>query len=220
MTRLSLLLVLLVASLGFSCVSHGPTLFAYVDSPSPRIETPQRVIPIWIDKDFGAADDVAIQDALDQWSYALNGYIQFDVKSTQFNMSQDSVLRDVQTGKAWVFLKVDSQNEFIKHQDTSNGRQMHIVLACADQIGGHTLYVVRDRITNSQVTGIIMHEVGHLLGANHVPGSLMAPAFEEDSTRCVDLITLQQVAYYQHLDYHRMNYCVYSAESQKLREGQ
>ena len=176
----------------------------------------QRVIPIWIDKDFGEADDVAIQAALDQWTYALNGYITFDVKSTKFNM-EDSVLHDVRAGRAWVFLKVDSQNEFIKQQDSSNGREMHIVLACTDRIGGHTLYVVRDRITNQQVTGIMMHEIGHLLGANHFPGSLMDPAFEEDNTRCVDLMTLEQVAYYQRLDYHRMNYCVYSADHNVLR---
>jgi hypothetical protein len=220
MTRLSVLLFFLLASLGLSCAAGGPTTFGYINAPQGASQTPpKRIIPIWVDDSFGDADDVSIQAALDQWTYALNGYIQFDVRSYHFQM-QDSVLTHIQHADGWVFLKVDSNNKFINYQDRVYGHPGNLILACTDKIGGNTLYIIRDRMINSQVSDITMHEIGHLLGADHQNGGLMDPAPNENNARCIDLGTLKQVAAYQHLDYHLMNYCVYSLEPLRLQEGQ
>jgi hypothetical protein len=208
------ILILLIAG-SSSCAGTGQEGFAYVNAPPSSVQVaPKRIIPIWIDKNFGEADQISIQSALDQWSYALNGYIVFKVESRQFDMA-DSVLREVAMGRAWVFLKVDSNNSFIKNQDTIYHNEKHLILACTDQIGGGTLYLVRDRLDNAWVSGVMMHEIGHLLGANHHDKTLMSSAFNVENAHCIDLETLQQVAKYQGLDYRKMNYCVYNDSIRK-----
>lgn len=205
-------LVLLV-----SCLDSLPqqTSFIYVNSLQSPAVVPIRVIHIWIDINFGAADLVSMEDALNQWSYALHGYFEFKIESTSFDM-EDDVLRRVASGDGWVFLKIDSTNEMVGHQDHGKSK----VLAFTEKIGGSHLYVVRDRIKNEQMTGIIMHEIGHLLGAEHrsEEDNLMYPAFRINNSRCIDKLTLEQVAHAQRLSMAGLNYCVYIA-GDKVKEN-
>src|SRR6266567_3027173 len=36
---------------------------------------PEIVLPVYVDKDFGSADVVGIEETIEQWNYVLNGYI-------------------------------------------------------------------------------------------------------------------------------------------------
>jgi hypothetical protein len=211
MNKLLLILLCFLVCSFLSCASPGPTYFAYVHSPAGHQEIPRKTIHIWIDKNFGDADQVSIQAALDQWQFALNGQINLVVDSNQFDM-QDNVLQHLQDGHTWIFLKVEGSNPFIQTHDREFGHAGYLILACTDSIGGNTLYLIRDRLVNSQITGVVIHEIGHLLGAVHRPNSLMQAVPETNNNRCIDLDTLKQVAHYQHLDYHTMNYCVYLSD--------
>ena len=206
---------LLLGSLA-GCLESLPqtTSFVYINSLQAPASVPRRVVRIWIDTNFGQGDLVSIEDALNQWSYALHGYLEFKIESTSFDM-EDDVLRRVAAGEGWVFLKIDSTNEMVGHQD--HGRSK--VLAFTEKIGGNHLYVVRDRIRNDFMTGIIMHEIGHLLGAEHQNGedNLMYPSFRLNNSRCIDKSTLEQVARYQNLPMAGLNYCVYIA-GDKIKE--
>jgi hypothetical protein len=84
------------------------------------------------------------------------------------------------------------------------------VLAFVTRHEGHVLVVVGDRLGGRDLKTIIMHEVGHLLGAAHVnmKGSLMYPAYGWNQVSCIDKVTVAQVAGYLELDMKQMNYCM------------
>jgi hypothetical protein len=202
---------LLLSGWSLSCIPLHTSTFSYVHTPHPREEIAHKVIHIWIDKNFGNADLVSIQYALDQWQFALNGYIVFQVDETPFDMEMD-VLKRVSAGDGWIFMKIDRYSRLFQDKPGTEA------LAFADQVGGHYLYLIRDRIPNEWVAGVVMHEMGHLLGAAHCDGSLMEPQFHAWNSGCVDLATLKLVAAYQHLPLDNLNYCQYGQGSSALQE--
>ena len=135
--------------LSCSLLSCAPPLFSfhYVNSGEGPT-TPLRVIPIWIDGSFGAADQVAINEAIDQWNFALNGYIKLEVRSTNFQMETE-VLKQVMNGDGWIILRIDANSSFVK-DDVAHG---HMTLAFANKVGGNQIYVIRERIPNEWMTG-------------------------------------------------------------------
>jgi hypothetical protein len=198
-----------IFSLCFLSCSPWHTSFSYIRSPAPHQEIAQRQIPIWIDKNFGDADQISLQTAIDQWNYALNGYIVLQVASTGFDMETYPML-EARAGRGWLFLKINSDNAIVAFHD----RPHVTTLAVVDNIGGNTLYLIRDRVQNDQVTGLAMHEMGHLLGARHVEGDdLMTPIYNSDDYRCIDYLTIKQVATFQHLPLENLNYCVLYTDS-------
>ena len=104
------LLVLWMALVCCTCFAHTPLPYHYVNVGAGPI-VPLKVIPIWIDADFGEADQLAIDDAIRQWNYALNGFVRLEVRSTRFNMDLD-VVKKVMNGGGWMFLKINSTSEF------------------------------------------------------------------------------------------------------------
>jgi hypothetical protein len=200
-------LCLLLSICSLSCFLPRTYSFAYVNSSHSRVHSQGRIQKIYIDKDFGNADAVAIQDALNQWSYALNGYIEFQTITVDLVHGSMEPLRESERGEAWLLMKIDSNNPLVVFHD----KPEHPALAFCEAIGGHHLYLIRDRIPNENVRGVVMHEVGHLLGAEHRWGDgLMNPAYHESVSQCIDKDTLTQVAAYQHLPVENMNYCIYN----------
>ena len=190
-----------------SCAGNLHSSFTYLQI-SPHQQVAQREISIWIDGDFGAADQVSLQNAIDQWNFALNGYLVLQVKSTNFKMETYPML-EAQAGRGWLILKINHDNPIVAFHD----RPGIMTLAMVDSIGGNTLYLIRDRIPNDMVTGLVMHEMGHLLGARHLEGEdLMTPLYKADDYRCIDYLTVRQVAVAQHLPVENLNYCVYNAD--------
>jgi hypothetical protein len=187
-----------------SCVPLHAYNFTYINSPHPMVMG--RVQKVYVDNAFGN-DIVSIQDALNQWQYALHGYIIFDMQVVDVVHGSLEPMKDANAGKAWIFLKIDSNNALVSFQDRTEFR----AFAFVEKIGGNTMYVVRDRINDGNVRGLVMHEVGHLLGAEHRKGqdNLMNPFYYDYDTQCVDKLTLEQVAKYQHIPIDNMNYCVY-----------
>lgn len=199
---------LLLCIFSWSCFLPHTYHFAYVNSAHHRDESPVRVQKIYIDKEFGYADAVSIQDALDRWRYALNGYVEFKTETVDVVHGSLDPFKEARDGKAWLFLKIDSHNALVDFHD----RPEHLALAFVERIGGNVMYIVRDRISNDSVRGVTMHEIGHLLGAEHKwdDENLMHPSYNDSDTQCIDKETLEQVAVYQHIPVGNMNYCVYT----------
>ena len=199
-------LCLLLSIFSSSCFLPHTYSFTYVNSAHQRAMSPVRIQKIYLDSAFGDADAVAIQDALDRWRYALNGYLDFKTIAVDVVHGSLDPLKEANSGKAWIFLKIDSQNPLVVFHDKPEVKS----LAFVEKIGGNTLYLVRDRVNNENVRGVIMHEVGHLLGAEHRRDeNLMQPLYDDANSQCIDKETLQQVAEYQHIPTENMNYCVY-----------
>lgn len=197
----------LLLCISCSCSLPRTYSFTYINSAHLRTESQVKIRKIYVDSAFGDADAVAIQDALNQWRYALNGY--YDFKTITIDVVHGSLepLKEATSGRAWIFLKIDSQNPLVVFHDTSQMKS----LAFVEKIGGSILYMVRDRVNNESVRGVMMHEIGHLLGATHRwdNNNLMDPSYYDSNSQCIDQETLEQVAKYQGIPAENMNYCIY-----------
>lgn len=162
-----------------------------------------RVIPIWIDKNFGEADKVAIDDAINQWNYAMNGYVVLKVVDTQFDMEVPKIVEQVNKG-GWLFMKIDSSNKMIPDQKEKG----YWTIGFTERLGGNHMYLVRDRLQNQDIFGVTLHEIGHLMGADHVGTRLMYPHYSRAGFQCIDYDTIKAVAKWQKLDANQLNYCI------------
>lgn len=57
------------------------------------------------------------------------------------------------------------------------------------------------------VTGVLEHELGHALGAQHLAGTLMDPAWQRGRYTCPDQPTVLQVAAWYHIDESLVTWC-------------
>lgn len=207
MKKFSIVLALaaLIACLIAGCASAlGPPVlnrFTYVGTEAYHGD-PVRVIPIWIDKDFGEADKVAIDDAINAWNFALNGYIKLKVVDTHFDMEIPKIVQQVREN-GWLFMKIKSDNKLVPTSEKG-----YWTIGFVERVGGNHLYLVRDRLQNQDVFGVTLHEIGHLMGSGHVGERLMYPHYSQARFRCIDYTTIKTVAGYQKLPVEGLNYCV------------
>ena len=181
---------------------HIPTnKFSYVGAGSQEVNKPI-VIPIWVDAKFSAADRSEIVSAAREWNKALNGRVILWIEEVGFDMRID-VVKKVVDERAWVILKIDSASPLNKYHGERT-------LAWANKIGGSQIYVIRDRVYDSWMKQLLMHELGHLLGSKHNGDYLMNEYFHWNRTRCVDYDSLIMVAAKYRLDMRDLNYCVYT----------
>jgi len=154
---------------------------------------------IWIDKNFSAKDKLAIDDAIIEWNYVLNGTIILKPISYNFDMEIDTI-KDAAANHGLLIMKIDSSNSMVENDHTA---------AWVNVIGGYKLYVIKDRV-GSRLKKIMLHELGHVLGAGHQPGNtLMFSIYDEKKFSCIDYATVQQVADYNHISISNLNYCRY-----------
>ena len=73
--------------------------------------------------------------------------------------------------------------------------------------GGGVVYVISDRLGGRDLSGVMMHEFGHVLGAGHGQHGLMAPVYSLDGARCIDYAAAGLVAQAQRLPLAGMNWC-------------
>jgi hypothetical protein len=195
------LLFLLIVGLLVSCAeSFGQTLGQFAYTVQVKEEPTVREVKIWIDGDFGSADIIEIDNAIQAWNYALNGQIKLIVVDTYFHNEPEKVVEQIKSN-GWLILKINSHMPIVtKEKDNRVG--------FADRLGGHHIYLVRDRLFNVDVFGITLHEIGHLLGCGHIGERLMNPTFSRFKFQCIDLETIKEVARYQKLDVNKMNWCI------------
>jgi predicted Zn-dependent protease len=205
--RLLFLISLLFSSLFISNCSHfshynGSYHYTQHGFPSPIAP---RIIPVYLDSQFGEADKIEIAKALDQWNFALNGSLVLRLEDSQFSVANPEQNSRILGEGGIIFFRITSTNAIISQLHHS-GQTLAFVYP---QIGSHSIYLIRDRMFNDGVKPISMHELGHALGAKHVDGSLMNPQYYPYLYQCVDEITLEQVAQYQHLTKSQLNWCYY-----------
>ena len=162
------------------CIS-GPT-FTY--TTFPRINQPRQYINVCIDRTFDSEDKATIISAIDEWDRTLNGSMVFTTNDVSCN---------------WTIIKseVELYNE-----------QREPILAQANYVGGTTITVIRTKIRSEwQLKAIMLHEIGHLLGANHMDDSLMNSHYSIKLYPCIDQKTIQVISKYQGLSYSNYNFC-------------
>lgn len=196
------LFMVLLAVLCFSCAtSYHIGIYTYTHKHIIA-ETPKRIIPIWVDKNFGNADRVYIDDAVNQWNYVLNSNIVLKIVDFEFDDEENKV--DVQQKQnGWLILKINSKSNLIPPHEKGYWN-----IAFVNSIGGNYMYLVRDRLSNAAITGVAMHEMGHLLGAKHDNEGLMFRHYSLGEYQCADYDAVKEVADYQHIPIENLNYCI------------
>jgi hypothetical protein len=177
----------------------GPEAYGYTDHPS-RVSAP-RILDLYVDHDFDDQDRRHILLAVRQWNYALNGFIRFRASLLPEDVPS-GMIAEIKRRGGWIVARVDSS-----HPITHEGEGRH---ALAVTVGNHHtgfVYVISDRIGGRGLTGVVMHEFGHVLGAGHDSTGLMAPVYSAAGSRCIDHDAIAIVAEAQRLPLSQLNWC-------------
>ena len=192
--------------LGLNCGSHLPYMPYHYTEAKTYAAAALRIIPIYVDQDFAEGDLLALDSSVRQWNYVLNGYVDLEIVTTHFQMEPE-VIREALHGEGWIILKIDSSSKLFHDKNA-----LELTLAFCDQVGGHLLYVIRDRLDNEDMPGIFLHEMGHLLGAKDGTHDLMNGSYTRLGTRCVDQSAAEEVAVSQGIPASQVNYCLFGEQ--------
>jgi len=170
----------------------------YTQHPSP-VST-GRAVDLFVDPDFSPYERDRIISAMRQWNYAMNGFVRFEARLLPRN-APAMMLAQIRRSDGWIVARVDSRHSIAQH-----GEGMHALAVTTGNRGGF-VYVISDRIGNRDLTGVIMHEFGHVLGAGHDGYGLMAPVYSAAMGRCIDQDAVALVARAQRLPFNQLNWC-------------
>ena len=202
-----------------NCTGCAETqLYTYhsVDAPSHIVHP--TIIPIWIDSGFSKDQAESIKDAIGELNKVLNGQMVLKLEShigigtdkksyiypTTFASYEDGqalVDKATTSDSGWVIFAINSDNKIL--ENTPPG-----TVGFVKGIDEHFIMIVVDRIGTRSLKDIVMHEMGHLLGALHVNApSLEYPAYGPQAMDCIDKITAAQISVVRRLDFNKMTYC-------------
>ena len=192
---LSTIFLLLALFYLFGCPrSPSPSFFAGKDCSSDRFE---HTIPIRVDQNFFGWEKFEIQSAVAEWNLALNGNIKLKIVSENFDMDPDQIIETI-SRSGWLFLKINEDSYLIPSPST---------LAFTNDLSGYYLYAIDGRYSESSFRGIIRHEIGHLLGAEHDVDGLMFPGYDFVKFECIDQRTILQISIRHQINPPCLSYC-------------
>lgn len=94
------------------------------------------------------------------------------------------------------------------HMTTKPNIDTPIALAWANAVGGNEVSMMVGRY-EQDVSGILLHELGHAFGAQHVAHTLMNPSWSVGAFACPDKITVVQIAAWNHVNLDLLKWCYY-----------
>lgn len=100
----------------------------------------------------------------------------------------------------------DSFCGFWVHETREDHPKDPTALAWASIIGGREIYM-KIGSYEKDTKGILLHELGHALGAQHVKGTLMNAHWSPGAFICPDVTTVSQVAAFHGLNLETLSWC-------------
>jgi hypothetical protein len=196
---LAVALSLMSASAATGDARYDGSAYRYTDKPSAAAAA-ARTLTIYVDGDFDAAEHERIGLALRQWNHVLNGFMRLRPVLLPVDASERAVVQLRRPG-AWIIAKVDSRHPA--------ARARSALAMTVGNRGSGVVYVIADRFAVRDLTAVMLHEVGHVLGAGHDPhGQLMAPVYNRSNGQCIDRAAVAMVASAQRLPVNRLNWCL------------
>jgi hypothetical protein len=152
-----------------------------------------RVISLSLEGQFTAAERANILRAIEEWNHALNGFIRLDI------VAPGSV-RGIWSIRA-------EKGGTPQAPNPTAGQPLSSTTAGFLSSGGEMLIYV-DRIGTRDLRGIVLHELGHVLGLAHDPtGNLMSARYLPSTEQCIDKPTADMIAARHNLPMAALNWC-------------
>jgi len=177
----------------FGCARKDEGKYHYLNQG--RVEVKTEEIRVYTDVYFSDKERMGIWEAIERWNLVLNGYkAMIDAGGYDREMEK---MREAERGGVYLIMRLDHDSPLIKNESNS------MTLGFTDSIGGRYLYLVPVYI-GDDLYGVVLHEIGHLMGARHTESGLMKAGYNPGAEVCIDKETVIQLGY----DWERMNYCV------------
>ena len=196
---LAVALSLMTAAAATGEPRYDTSAYRYTDKPSVAAMA-TRMLTVYIDGDFNDSERERIGLALRQWNHVLNGFVRLRPVLLPADASDGAVAQLRRQG-VWIVAKVDSRHPAARDRSA-------VAMTVGNRSSGF-VYVIADRFAMRDLTPVMLHEVGHVLGAGHDPhGRLMAPVYDRDNGHCIDRAAVAMVASAQRLPLDQLNWCV------------
>jgi len=186
----------------------GVGLYNYTEVSEAGHVSNVRVIDIWTTNNFSDKEELALSGAMEEWNKVLNGQMVLrvggTVSATDIDEWEEKLEEVLESRDGWLLIKVSSEHPVVR-QSVDDG-----TLAFVIGLGSPLMFIIEDHMGSKNLRTVLMHEMGHMLGANHVniDYTLMTPRYGPKQPDCIDLLTARQVAWFMDLDIGHMNYCV------------
>ena len=183
-------LVLLFALVG--CGSSVPLYTRHTLQKQAYLDT-----PVWIDQNLSPLARQAIAQGLSDWNLALNGHRHYTFKGYINPANSDDIAAFVSSDySSLAFL-----SKSYKDQENS-------VLGYVNSANESVIYLIDDlpSMDLQHEHHVVIHEMGHTLGLEHMSNSLMAPN-SDGSKDCIDKKTLMVLAALQDWPLETLNWC-------------
>jgi hypothetical protein len=163
----------------------------YTSRPGAALRS--EIVSLMVTDTFSLHERAKILRAVNEWNVVLNGFVRFEIMPAG---------NDATSGAHQHWVITSKQGG----QSTGLATTLAATSPVADIGGLMVIYV--ERIGRRDLGGVVMHELGHVLGLGHSSkGGLMAARYHATSQQCVDRATVEAVAAKRGLPLARLNWC-------------
>ncbi len=158
------------------------------------------IVRIAIDQRFDPSDRAKIQRAVSEWNQVLNGFARLQVAA---------VIDDGRPAEdqAPIWKVVPAHDDNAKSDVGALFSRALAVTYPLRRVGGMVIVYV-DRLGKRDLTDVMRHELGHVLGLDHeLDGRLMSSKYTAYNQECIDQAAVEAIAANRMLPEAQLNWC-------------